>query len=151
VRQNLAQNARYNSAKREIKQAIDVDSVVLELVKPANYTGSYMVREKLAVHAVDKRKASAAANGWHYDTDTDLSEGSDVGGGDDTFAEDSDNRVTIRALCSLLSSLKTPAKYFFLQIGHDIHKRHKYLCSSDPNTSTLTVPRSAAIRPAADA
>jgi hypothetical protein len=130
MRQNLAQDARYNTAKRQIKQAIDVDSVVRVLVKRDNDTGSYMVREKLAVHAVDKEKASAAANGWHYGTG--LSEGNHVGSGDDNSGEYSDNRVTIRVSRSLLSSLKTPAGYFLLQIGGDVHKGHKYLCFSDP-------------------
>ncbi|KAK3292394.1 uncharacterized protein B0H64DRAFT_406548 [Chaetomium fimeti] len=145
VRQNVAQNARYNSAKREIKELVDVDSAVLELVKRDNDAGSYMVREKLAIPTVGKRRPSTAVNGWHYGTDTDVSEESDASSDNTSGVEDGDGRITIRVSCSLLSSIKTPAGYFFLQVGRDVQNGHKYMCFSDSNTSTVTVPRSAAI------
>jgi hypothetical protein len=145
VRQNVAQNARYNSAKREIRRQIDTESALLELVKRDNGAGSYSVREKHLVPVSRNKRQSPTSNGWHF-IDESLSLEGEASSGDDDASGDDDSHYTIRVSCSLLSSLKTPAGYFFVQIGRDVKKGHKFLCFSASNTSTVTVPRSAAIR-----
>lgn len=141
VRQNVAQNARYNSAKREIKQCVDTESAVLELVKRDDDAGSYMVREKHLVPNLGKRTSASGGHVNGY-----LSEGSEVTDEEDDAPGEDDSHVTVRVSCSLLSSLKTPAGYFFIQIGRDVKTGHKLLCFSSSNTSEVTVPRSATIR-----
>ncbi|KAK4119459.1 putative polyketide synthase [Parathielavia appendiculata] len=50
--------------------------------------------------------------------------------------------VTVRVSCSFLSSLKTPAGFFFVCLGADIRTGIKTLCFSDRQASLVTVPRS---------
>ncbi|KAK4107787.1 putative polyketide synthase [Canariomyces notabilis] len=52
------------------------------------------------------------------------------------------NLVTIRVSCSFLSSLKTPAGFFYICLGANTQTGLKTLCLSDRQSSILTVPRS---------
>lgn len=135
IRQNETQNARYNASKRPIKRSVDVHETLLELVKRED-AQSYFVREK---HHIPENRHNLAME-QSDDSGSEVTDGSDV---EDASQADV---VTIKVSCSLLSSLKTPAGYFFIQLGRDINTGHKTLCWSNSNTSTVTVPRSFAIR-----
>lgn len=135
VRQNETQNARYNSSKRSIRRSVDVHETLLELVKRED-APSYFVREKHHAPNNDHNLAMQQSG----ESESDITDGSDV---EDASQAD---MVTIKVSCSLLSSLKTPAGYFFVQLGRDVNTGHKTMCWSNSNTSTVTVPRSFAIR-----
>ncbi|KAK3936668.1 hypothetical protein QBC46DRAFT_321098 [Diplogelasinospora grovesii] len=60
-------------------------------------------------------------------------------------ADDNGSLVTVKVSCSFLSSLKTPAGFFFVCLGTDTKTGVKTLCFSDQQASVVTVPRSWAI------
>ncbi|ORY67814.1 uncharacterized protein BCR38DRAFT_522670 [Pseudomassariella vexata] len=118
-------NARYNSSKRFISRKVEVSQSMkpLDLVWDdrarlgvVDFRGSYVLREQNEF-------------GTRHNSSDD--EGS-------TF-------VRIRVSCSFLSSLKTPAGFFFLCLGTDMKTGAKTLCFSDHQASILNVPRSWAV------
>lgn len=138
VRQNETLNARYNSSKRSIWRSVNMDEALLELVKRED-TGLYFVREQHHIPDIDKDLGFGSS----------VSDGdSGLGMTDEYDVEDPSqaDMVTIKVSWSLLTSLKTPAGYFYLQLGRDIETGHKTLCWSNSNTSTVTVHRSFTIR-----
>jgi hypothetical protein len=142
VRQSLTQNARYNSAKREIKRSVNIEESILELVRRepggSEQLGSgnpYMLRETQAV-----RQSPLAAR-WNAQAE----DYDELDSGEESESGDTD-MVTIRVSCSFLSSVKTPCGYYFVQLGTDTATGHKLLFFSDSHTSVVTVPRSFTVR-----
>ncbi|KAM7219419.1 hypothetical protein V8F06_005153 [Rhypophila decipiens] len=154
VRQNVAQNARYNSSKRPIKHTVEAEApgTLLELAKNDNQAQNYSLREMFVAASTkaadlgDLMLDDDMMDSGYEENDQSTTD-SRGGGLDDQEDMDQDSdSVTIQVSCSLLSSLKTPTGYYFLQIGREIKTGHKTLCFSDSNTSVVTVPRSFACR-----
>ncbi|KAK2024500.1 hypothetical protein LX32DRAFT_705488 [Colletotrichum zoysiae] len=110
VRPHDEQNARYNSAKRQITKTVgadDRDNTVLQLRR--GEASSYVLQE---LHEFDRLEGNT----------------------------DHEDVCTVRVSCSLLSTVKTPAGYVFVSYGTDTKTGEKRLCFSDRNASTLTMP-----------
>jgi SAM-dependent methyltransferase len=119
------QNARYNSAKRIITRRVEISQSTTPLalvwdekapIGVIDFKGSYILREQHEFRTVPS-----------------------------TSGDDDDASVTIRLSCSFLSSIKTPAGFFFVCLGEDIKTGIKTLCFSDRQASIVTVPPSWAI------
>lgn len=118
---DVHQNARYNSSKRVIAQPVEIalSTTPLGLVwddKPrmgvSDFKGMYILREQHEFKEVSS-----------------------------TLGHDDDDIVTIRVSCSFLSSLKTPAGFFFVCIGTETVTGIKTLCFSGRQASIVMVPR----------
>jgi SAM-dependent methyltransferase len=115
------QNARYNSAKRRITRRLEISQSATPLdlvwdekapIGVIDFKGSYILREQ---HEFRTAPSSSGID-------------------DNSF-------VTLRLTCSFLSSLKTPAGFFFVCLGEDVQTGVKTLCFSDRQASIVTVPR----------
>lgn len=116
LRCDQERNARYNSAKRSITRLVEISKATAPL-DLVHIKGSYKLREQ---HEW-KSQSSNSNNG-------------------------TDTTVTIRVSCSFLSSLKTPAGFFFVCLGTDVNSGAKTLGFSDRQASLVTVPRSWAVQ-----
>ncbi|CZS79166.1 unnamed protein product [Fusarium graminearum] len=116
VRLQKEQNDRYNSWRRPILQLTESKSTV----DPSLSTSSLGRQTSLELQWKDDAYYNLKEINW--------------------FAKPlSTDSATIDVSCSLASCLKTPAGFFFVQVGTDVNTGEKKLCLSTENRSRVTV------------